>query len=60
MCGARSANHEQDVPHIVFKLLRMHVLSNEEASLFSCALWSIWRQRNNKIWNEMIDAQSCV
>jgi len=51
-------NQEQVVPHIVYQLLQ--VLSSEEASLFSCVLWSIWKQRNNKIWNETVDAQSFV
>jgi ribonuclease HI len=25
-----------------------------------CVLWSIWKQRNNRIWNNIIDAQNFV
>lgn len=32
----------------------------EYAILFCCALWSIWKQINNKVWNEVIDAQTYV
>jgi len=38
----------------------LQVLSNSKASLFSCVLWSIWKQRNNKVWDDIVDAQSFV
>jgi len=40
---------------LIFKLL--HVLSREDATSASCVLWSIWKQKNNKIWNDVIHAQ---
>jgi len=43
---------------IIFHLLQ--VLSAEESALFATILWSIWKQRNNKIWNDVTDAQNFV
>jgi ribonuclease HI len=51
-------HQEQVVPRIIFQLLQ--VLLSEEASLLSSVLWSIWKQRNNRIWNDTVDAQSFV
>jgi len=31
-----------------------------DASLFVCILWSIWKQHNNKVWNNITDAQAFV
>ena len=36
-----------DSENIIFKAL--HDLSKDDASLFCCVLWSIWKQRNNKV-----------
>jgi len=63
MCSFHSVvdniiHQEQVVPHIIFQLLQ--VLPSEEVSLLSCVLWSIWKQRNNRIQNDTIDAQSFV
>jgi len=41
--------------NIVFKTL--HDLSKEDRTLFYCVLLNIWKQRNNKMWNEVIDTQ---
>jgi len=35
-------------------------LSSGDASLFACILWSIWKQRNNQVWNNVADAQAFV
>ena len=24
--------------------------------LFACILWSVWKQHNNKVWNDIVDA----
>jgi hypothetical protein len=32
----------------------------EDATLFGCVLWSIWKQRNNKLWNGVVDTQTYV
>jgi hypothetical protein len=46
-----------DSKNIIFKALQD--LSKDGATLFCCVLWSI-KQRNNKVWNEVIDAQVYV
>ncbi|GAU48398.1 hypothetical protein TSUD_405430 [Trifolium subterraneum] len=51
-------NNENEASAIVFQILRQ--LSKEDAALFACILWSIWKQRNNQIWNNVTDAQSFV
>ena len=43
-----------DSKNIIFKALQD--LSKDDADLFCCVLWSIWKQRNNRVWNEVIDA----
>ena len=48
----------QDIKEVIFKTLQ--VLQHEDASLFGCIIWSIWKQRNNKIWKEVTDAQGFV
>jgi len=47
-----------DIKEVIFKTLQ--VVQHEDASLFGCIIWSIWKQRNNKIWKEVTDAQSFV
>jgi hypothetical protein len=42
----------------IFQVLQ--TLSCENAALFACILWSIWKQRNNKVWNDIVDAQCFV
>jgi hypothetical protein len=44
-----------DSKNIIFKAL--HDLSKKDGALFCCVLWNIWKQRNNKVWNEVIDTQ---
>ncbi|CAJ2628079.1 unnamed protein product [Trifolium pratense] len=44
--------------NLIFDLLQQ--LSNEDASLMACVIWSIWKQRNNRIWKNVIDAQNFV
>ena len=57
-----SVNHildgYKDIKEVIFKTLK--VLQHEDASLFDCIIWSIWKQRNNKIWKEVIDVQGFV
>jgi hypothetical protein len=50
--------HLETSAGIIFNILQ--VLDGGDAALFCCLLWSIWKQRNNKIWNEVIDAQCFV
>lgn len=49
---------DMDSKNIIFKALQN--LSIEDAALFCCVLWSIWKQRSNKLWNEVIDTQAYV
>ncbi|MCI34000.1 cytochrome P450, partial [Trifolium medium] len=35
-------------------------LNDEDAAQVATMLWSIWKQRNNKVWNNTVDAQSHV
>jgi hypothetical protein len=53
-----AANSDNDVNTVIFNTLQH--LSKDDAALFGCILWSIWKQRNNQIWNNIIDAQSFV
>ena len=48
----------QNIKDIIFETIK--VLSNGDESLFGCIIWSIWKQRNNKIWKEVTDAQGFV
>ena len=48
----------QNIKDIIFETLK--VLSDGDESLFGCIIWSIWKQRNNKIWKEVTDAQGFV
>jgi hypothetical protein len=49
---------DNDVKSVIFHILQQ--LSKNDAALFACILWSIWKQRNNQIWNNVTDAQSFV
>jgi len=51
-------HRDMDSKNIIFKALQD--LSKEDAALFCCVLWSIWKQRNNRVWNEVIDVQVYV
>ncbi|KAK2365042.1 hypothetical protein QL285_089842 [Trifolium repens] len=53
-----AANSDNDVNTVIFNILQH--LSKDDAALFGCTLWSIWKQRNNQIWNNITDAQSFV
>jgi ribonuclease HI len=48
----------QDVSSIIFMCLQL--LTSDEAALFCYVIWSIWKQRNNKIWNGVTDPQAFV
>ncbi|KEH22274.1 hypothetical protein MTR_7g036825 [Medicago truncatula] len=45
---------DMDNKNIIFKVL--HDLSKDDATLFCCVLWTMWKQRNNRVWDEVIDA----
>ncbi|MCI15681.1 cytochrome P450, partial [Trifolium medium] len=53
-----AANSDDDAQSIIFRILKK--LSKNDAAMFACILWSIWKQRNNQIWNNVTDAQSFV
>jgi ribonuclease HI len=55
---SNAANGDNDVKTVIFNILQQ--LSKKDAALLACILWSTWKQRNNKIWNNIIDAQSFV
>jgi ribonuclease HI len=55
---SNAANGDNDVKTVIFNILQQ--LSKKDAALLACILWSIWKQRNNKIWNNIIDAQNFV
>jgi len=38
----------------------LQVLSAKESAIFATILWSIWKQRNNKVWNDVTDVQRFV
>jgi ribonuclease HI len=47
-----------DAAELVFHLLEQ--LNAFDSSLLACVIWSIWKQRNNIIWNNVTDAQNFV
>jgi hypothetical protein len=47
-----------DAAELVFHLLEH--LNAFDSSLLACVIWSIWKQRNNIIWNKVTDAQNFV
>ena len=49
---------DMDSKNIIFKAL--HDLYKEDATLFCYVLWSIGKQRNNRVWKWVIDAQVYV
>jgi len=50
-CNLINQGHDNVGP--IFQMLQ--VLTLEDAELFYCVLWSIWKQWNNKIWNDVVD-----
>jgi ribonuclease HI len=48
----------QDASELIFYLLQQ--LNADDASLLACVMWSIWKQRNNLVWNNVTDAQNFV
>jgi hypothetical protein len=54
-----SATHDNNfAAAVIFQIL--HQLSTDDASLFACVVWGIWKQRNNKVWNNTTNAQTSV
>ncbi|MCH86489.1 cytochrome P450, partial [Trifolium medium] len=53
-----AANSDDDAQSIIFHIMKK--LSKNDATMFACILWSIWKQCNNQIWNNVTDAQSFV
>jgi hypothetical protein len=47
-----------DCSGTIFRVLQ--VLSNGDSTLFACVLLSIWKQRNNRVWNDVMDARCLV
>ncbi|MCH92589.1 cytochrome P450, partial [Trifolium medium] len=46
------------VSELIFAVLQR--LNVDEAALMVCIIWSIWKQRNNRVWNDVTDTQSVV
>lgn len=51
-------SHTRSVVELVFSVLQS--LSKEETALFMVIICSIWKQRNNKIWNKEIETRADV
>ncbi|PNX82960.1 hypothetical protein L195_g014597 [Trifolium pratense] len=49
---------EADISTATFKLLQQ--LNAADSALCGCILWSIWKQWNNKFWDNTADEQSLV
>lgn len=47
-----------DIADTIFQL--PHMLNGDDAALLCCIIWSIWKQQNNKIWNDVADAHMFV
>ncbi|PNY05519.1 cytochrome p450 [Trifolium pratense] len=52
------ADSESNIIVVIFKILQL--LTQEDAALFAIIIWSIWKQRNNKVWNNVNELQSYV
>ncbi|KAK2427871.1 hypothetical protein QL285_026426 [Trifolium repens] len=50
--------HYAGVSELIFACLQQ--LNDNESALMACIIWSIWKQRNNRIWNNVTDMQSAV
>jgi hypothetical protein len=51
-------NNSTNIQSIMFQILQQ--LSKDNTTVFACTLWTIWKQQNNKIWNNVTDAQNFV
>jgi hypothetical protein len=49
---------EADVTSVILNLLQG--LNDEDVAQVTTILWSIWKQQNNKVWNNTVDDQSHV
>jgi hypothetical protein len=50
--------HYAGATELIFALLQQ--LNIDEAALMACIFWSIWKQRNNQVWNDITDVHSVV
>ncbi|KEH22549.1 hypothetical protein MTR_7g053400 [Medicago truncatula] len=41
---------------IILEAKVWNVLNGDDAALLCCILWSIWKQQNNKVWNDITEA----
>ncbi|GAU37566.1 hypothetical protein TSUD_153990 [Trifolium subterraneum] len=55
---SNAINNNNNAQDIIFHILQQ--LSKDDSTVFACILWSIWKQRNNQIWNNVTDAQNFV
>jgi hypothetical protein len=55
---AVARNDSNSAADAIFKVPQQ--LSGDEATLFAWILQSIWKQRNNTLWNDTIEAQNSV
>jgi hypothetical protein len=44
---------ETDITNVIFNLLQQ--LNDEDAAQVATILWSIWKQRNNMVWNNTVE-----
>jgi hypothetical protein len=55
---SNATNNNNDIQPVMFQILQQ--LSTDDSAVFACIFWSIWKQQNNQIWNNVTDAHNFV
>jgi hypothetical protein len=53
-----ATNVDNDAAGVIFNLLQR--LNSADSVEMATILWSIWKQRNNKVWNNTLEGQNFV